>query len=79
MALRYITERITIDETICNGKPTVRGTRLTVQTVLEFLGAGDTSNELLQAYPFLQKEDIEACLKFAADLLAHNYSLKDVA
>ncbi len=45
--MEYIAERITIDPDLCNGKPTIRGTRLTVNTVLEFLGAGDTREELL--------------------------------
>jgi uncharacterized protein (DUF433 family) len=40
--MSYISERITIDENICGGKPTIRGKRITVQTVLEFLSAGET-------------------------------------
>ena len=44
-------ERIVVDPDICNGRPTVRGTRITVQTVLEFLGAGDSVEELLAEYP----------------------------
>ncbi len=42
--------RIQIDPDICNGRPVVRGTRITVQTVLEFLGAGDSTEDLLAAY-----------------------------
>jgi uncharacterized protein (DUF433 family) len=79
MATKYLTDRITIDDSICNGKPTVRGTRITVQTVLEYLGAGDSMEEVLLAYPTLEQADVEACLKFAAELLAHNYSIRDVA
>jgi uncharacterized protein (DUF433 family) len=46
--LRYIADRITVDENLCNGKPTIRGKRITVQTVLEFLGAGESSEEILR-------------------------------
>jgi len=56
--------RITIDNNICNGKPTIRGKRITVQTILEFLSAGDSKEEILRQYPSLVSEDIDACLKF---------------
>ena len=58
--------RITIDPGICNGKPTLRGKRITAQTVLEFLGAGNSEAEILEQYPGLEPEDIKACLRFAA-------------
>ena len=45
--MEYIAERITIDPDLCNGKPTIRGTRLTVSTILGFLSAGETREELL--------------------------------
>jgi uncharacterized protein (DUF433 family) len=56
--------RITIDPDICNGKPTIRGKRITVQTILEFLSVGETSEEILKQYPSLDAEDINACLFF---------------
>ncbi|MDO8951748.1 MAG: DUF433 domain-containing protein [Draconibacterium sp.] len=71
--------RITIDAGICNGKPTIRGKRIAVQTILEFLGAGETREEVLKQYPSLVSEDIDACLKFAADLMGHQYSIKAIA
>ncbi|MFW5773953.1 MAG: DUF433 domain-containing protein [Tangfeifania sp.] len=77
--MEYIAERITIDEKICNGKPTIRGSRITVQTLLEFLSAGDSSDEILKQYPTLELEDIQASLKFAATLLGRNYTIKPVA
>jgi uncharacterized protein (DUF433 family) len=77
--MEYITERITIDDTLCNGKPTIRGKRITVQTILEFLSAGETSEEILRQYPSLEPEDIRACLEFAAALMNRNYSIKFVA
>ncbi len=77
--MEYLTDRITIDEKICNGKPTIRGKRITVNTILEFLSAGDSSEEILKQYPSLEKKDISACLKFAANLMNKNYTIKPVA
>ncbi len=76
--MKTATDRITIDEDICNGKPTIRGKRITVQTVLEFLGAGETVDEILYQYPSLEKEDIAACLKFASSLMDRNYVIRSV-
>jgi len=64
----YITERIAIDPDICNGRPIIRGKRITVQTVLEFLFAGTTREELLAQYPILEPADIDACQQFAIEL-----------
>lgn len=77
--MEYITDRITIDDTICNGRPTIRGTRISVQTVLDFLSAGDSEKEILDQYPSLESDDIKACIKFAADLMNRNYTIKTVA
>ena len=71
--------KISIDPAICNGKPTIRGKRITVQTILEFLSAGDSKEDILEQYPSLQQEDIAACLQFAAELMNHHYSIKAVA
>jgi len=64
--MEYITDRITIAPDLCNGKPTIRGLRITVQTILEFLGAVESENEILKQYPSLEKNDLIACIKFAA-------------
>jgi uncharacterized protein (DUF433 family) len=77
--MEYITDRITIDEKICNGKPSIRGSRITVQTILDFLSAGDTADEILRQYPKLEAEDIAESLRFAANLMGRNYSIKPVA
>lgn len=66
----YISDRITIDEGLCNGRPTVRGMGITVRTVLEFVFAGDSHEDILHQYraanrPDLEPEDKEACLQFA--------------
>jgi uncharacterized protein (DUF433 family) len=58
--------RITIDSQICNGKPAVRGMRITVKTILDFLATGETIENLLQAYPYLEREDIFACIHYAS-------------
>lgn len=77
--LTFLDGRITIDPAICNGKPTLRGKRVTVQTVLEFLGAGESEAEILNQYPSLEPEDIRACLRFAALLMNQSYTLSKVA
>ncbi len=78
-SISYIDGRITIDPNICNGKPTVRGKRIAVQTILEFLGAGETQKEILRQYPSLEADDIAACLIFASQLMNHKYVLKETA
>ena len=56
--------RITINEQICHGKPTIRGLRYPVQNMLELLASGMTIEELLNDYPDLVKEDFLACLEY---------------
>ena len=63
--------RIEIDPAIMLGKPVIRGTRITVETILRKLGEGASDNELLDAYPRLTIEDIRAAIRYAADSLAH--------
>ncbi|MGV1012584.1 MAG: DUF433 domain-containing protein [Flavobacterium sp.] len=60
-----VLERITINPDLCNGKPTIRGMRITVETILQYLSAGDSIDEIIIAYPFLEKEDIQAAIAFA--------------
>jgi uncharacterized protein (DUF433 family) len=59
---------ITIEPGKRSGKPCIRGTRMTVTDVLEYLAGGMTQEEILEDFPCLTKEDILACLAFAADL-----------
>jgi uncharacterized protein (DUF433 family) len=61
-----MSDRIVIDPAICNGRPIVRGTRITVQTIVEFLAAGDSIEDVLQEYPALTRDDILACLQYAS-------------
>lgn len=66
--MESVISRITVDPTVCHGKPTIRGSRLMVATTLELLSAEMTYDELLEDYPALQKEDIQACLLYATRL-----------
>lgn len=72
-------ERIVIDPNICNGRPTVRGTRITAQTILEFLAAGDSVEDVLGEYPTLTREDVLACLAFSSRLLSHQFRVEKTA
>jgi len=63
-------ERIRIVPNICNGRPVVVGSRIIVQTMLEFLGAGDEIADVLEEYPALTREDVLACLRFSSRLMS---------
>ena len=76
--MKRVDERITIDPNVCGGKPTIRHKRITVQTILEFLSNGDSIEEILEQYPTLEKEDVYACLRFATNLMQHNYVIEPV-
>ena len=67
---------ITLEPGKRSGKPTIRGMRITVYDVLSYLAAGMTHQEILEDFPYLTEEDIQACLSYAADrerqlLIAH--------
>mgnify|MGYP006289448991 CR=1 FL=1 len=72
-------ERITIDPNICNGKPTFKGKRIAVQTVLDFLAAGDSIDDILTAYPSLEEADIKAVLELASKMMGTHFTVKSVA
>ena len=72
-------ERIDVHPDICNGRPVIAGTRIPVQTIMEFLGAGDSIDEVLEAYPSLIREDVYACIQFAAKLMANHYQIQKIA
>lgn len=61
-------DRITMNPDLCHGKPCVRGLRYPVTMVLDLLGSGMSSQEILADYPDLEAADIQACLQFAARL-----------
>lgn len=63
-----VNERITMDPEICHGKPTIRGLRYTVESILELLSSGMSVDEILADYEDLEREDILAALDFARKL-----------
>ncbi len=64
-------QRITVNPKLFNGKPIIRGRRLAVEHVLGMLAAGDSMETLLEGYPWLEKEDIQACLVYARRVVGH--------
>jgi uncharacterized protein (DUF433 family) len=68
---RRLLERIKVNPQIFGGKPIIRGRRLAVEHVLGMLAAGDTTDDILQAYPWLEREDIQACLVYARRIAAN--------
>jgi uncharacterized protein (DUF433 family) len=62
-------DRITADPEICLGQPTIRGTRITVSVILKMLGAGKTTDDVLEAYPELEREDVQQAVLYAAWLV----------
>ena len=70
-----ITDRITVDRKVMLGKPVIRGTRIPVELILRKLSEGATEADLLDAYPRLMRDDIQAAIGYAADTLAHEETL----
>lgn len=66
-----IPSRITVDPKVCGGRPCIRGLRVRVSDVLELLASGASREEILEDYPYLEAEDIQASLEFAARQLDH--------
>ena len=78
-AISLFDGRIVIGPEVCNGKPVIRDKRITAQTILEYLAAGDSEADILAQYPGLEGEDIRACLAFAAHLMGERYEISQVA
>ena len=68
---RKLLERITVNSQIFSGKPIIRGRRLAVEHILGMLAAGDTPETILEGYPWLELEDIQACLVYAYRMVSH--------
>ena len=64
-------ERIIVDSKILAGKPIIRGTRISVEFILEILSSGMSVEEILEEYPHLKREDILAALAYASGMLKH--------
>jgi uncharacterized protein (DUF433 family) len=74
-----MSERISIKPDVCNGRPVVRGTRIAVQTVLEFLAAGDSVEDVLSEYPRLTRADVQACIDYASRVMGNHFSVVQMA
>jgi len=61
-------QRITVDPEVCGGKPCIRGLRFPVSRLLGLLAAGETTESILKSYPYLEAEDIQEALHYAAFL-----------
>jgi uncharacterized protein (DUF433 family) len=62
-------EQIVIDEEVCRGKPVIKGTRITVEFILELLANGWSTGEIIENYPQLKEEDVLAALQYATSIL----------
>ena len=71
MTENELLQRITFNPEIFGGKPIIRGRRLAVEHVLDMLAAGDDVETILEGYPWLEREDILACLAYARRLVGH--------
>ena len=69
MANGTLLSRITVDPDVCHGKPCIRGLRYPVASLLEYMAGGDTTDDLLAAFPDLEREDILACHEFTRRML----------
>jgi uncharacterized protein (DUF433 family) len=69
----HLLERITVDKNVCFGKPCIKGTRIWVSLILDFLSAGDSFEDILAAYPYLTNEDIRACFAYGAAMSRENF------
>ena len=70
---KQLLERITINPDVMVGKPTIRGLRITVEQILKALAKGITAKELIEDYPELEPEDIQAVLLYAAELVSEEH------
>ncbi len=69
--LEPLLKRITTDPAVCGGRPCIRGLRIRVTDVLEMLAGGSSEEEILTDFPSLERDDLRACLAFAARWLDH--------
>ena len=70
-----VTDRIVVDPKVMLGKPVIRGTRITVELIVRKLGEGATVADVLDGYPGLTQDDVQAALAYAADTLAHEETI----
>lgn len=70
-----INDRLQVRSGVQGGKPIIKGTRLDVETVVSHLLAGDTEEDILEAFPFISSEDVKACREFALKMSGLKYSV----
>lgn len=68
-----ILERISIDPQVCFGKPVIKGTRIWVSLILDFLSNGDSIETILEEYPHISREDVLACIAFGAEAASDRF------
>jgi uncharacterized protein (DUF433 family) len=73
MTREQLLSRISIDPAVCFGKPCIKGHRLWVSLILDFLAAGATIEELLEEYPGIEEADIRACIAYGAEMARERY------
>ena len=73
MTRKNLLSRISIDPNICFGKPCIRGHRIWVSLILDFLASGMTISELLEEYPSIERDDILACIAYGAEMARDHY------
>ncbi|MFQ5713357.1 MAG: DUF433 domain-containing protein [Candidatus Scalinduaceae bacterium] len=71
-------ERISIDPKVCHGQACIKGTRIPVHQIVRMMANGDTIEDLLKEYPSVEREDILACLDYAASLTEEQVTPLDV-
>ena len=74
----HLYKNIVSDPDVCNGKPVIKGTRITVQSVMSFILAGDTDEEVLKAFPRMTAEDLKTCKEFTSLLLENPSQIKPI-
>lgn len=73
MTREELLARISIDPNVCFGKPCIRGHRIWVSLILDFLAAGATTAEILEDYPGLEAADVQACIAYAAEMTRERF------
>jgi uncharacterized protein (DUF433 family) len=73
MTREELLSRIVIDPDICFGKPTIRGHRIWVSLILDFLASGMTAEEIIDNYPGLERADVLACIAYGAEMSRERY------
>jgi uncharacterized protein (DUF433 family) len=73
MNRQEILKRISIDPRVCGGKPCIRGHRIWVSLILDFLASGSSFDEILENYPGIDIEDVRACIAYGAEMSRERY------